>query len=233
MLKFGLYFLVGAMIIGVVSGYMMGPDFYSSELHEIGPQMVGLLSVLLLVSAGLVAQRPSGGEVLKSILLWGGLGLLLVALYSFRHEFSMIKDRVMAELMPGNTVTTAAGEIAIARSGNGQFVLNALVDGTSIQFLVDTGASHITLTSDDARRAQFPMDRLRYTVPVQTANGTGFVAPIRIDHLQIGDVTLNDARAFVAQQGMLNSSLMGMSTLDRFSGIRVEGDRMILTPRGS
>lgn len=231
MVRIGLFLLLGAMVVGVVSGYLMGPDFHSSELQQIGPQMVALLSVLLLVSAGLLARRPAGGEVLKATVFWGGLALLLVALYAYRHEFSVIKDRILAELVPGHAVSMAGGEIAIARAGNGQFMLNAQVNGTTLPFLVDTGASHITLTQEDARSAGFPVDQLSYRVPVETANGIGYVAPVRISELRINDIALKEARAFVAQAGMLNDSLLGMSTLDRFSGIRVEGDRMILTPR--
>ncbi|MTI16990.1 TIGR02281 family clan AA aspartic protease [Rhodobacteraceae bacterium RKSG542] len=227
----GLVLLVSAMVLGVITGYMDGPDFMKTDIHDKGPQIVSLVTVLLLVSAGLVARRPSVLHMLRGFLMWGALGLLLVVLYAFRHDLAMVKDRVLAEVMPGSIIENSNGEITVTKGLSGQFVVEASVDNAPVTFLIDTGASHLTLKEEDARRAGFNTGSLNYSTPVSTANGLGYVAPIRLEEVRLGPVVLTNVRGFVAQPGMLNTSLFGMSTLGKFAGWRVEGDRMILTPR--
>ncbi len=67
-------------------------------------------------------------------------------------------------------------------------------------------------------------------MPVSTANGRTLVAPVKIDTITIGDHTLRDIRGFVARQGTLDGSLLGMTALDRLQSWRIEGDKLIITP---
>ena len=67
--------------------------------------------------------------------------------------------------------------------------------------LVDTGASTVVLKPADAQRLGIDVDRLRYSVPVQTANGTTYAAHVRLRNLTLGPISLNDVDALVAKPG--------------------------------
>ncbi|MEP3303398.1 MAG: TIGR02281 family clan AA aspartic protease, partial [Roseibium sp.] len=83
---------------------------------------------------------------------------------------------------------------------------------------------------EDAARAGYSDSELNFSVPVQTANGGALVAPVRIRTLSVGNLMLKDVRAFVARKGALDTSLFGMTALNRLSSWRIEGDRLVLTP---
>ena len=116
------------------------------------------------------------------------------------------------------------------RNAGGHFVLDGRVNGARTQFLLDTGASAVVLSYDDARRAGYRDRDLSFTVPVSTANGRAMVAPVRIETITVGDHTLRNIRGFVARDGNLEASLFGMSALDRLQGWRIEGDKLFMTP---
>ena len=67
-------------------------------------------------------------------------------------------------------------------------------------------------------------------MPVSTANGRALVAPVKIGSITIGDTFLRNVRGFVAREGTLDSSLLGMTALDKLHSWRIEGDKLIMTP---
>src|SRR5262245_43465328 len=94
--------------------------------------------------------------------------------------------------------TSANSRSTTLRSaGRGHFEAAARVDGRHLNVLVDTGASMIALReSSAARLGIFPTAR-DYSVPIQTANGTGRAARVQLNRVEIGDVTVRDVEAFV------------------------------------
>lgn len=101
------------------------------------------------------------------------------------------------------------------------------MNGVSVIFLLDTGASDIVLDPGDAVRLGFNLDRLAFTRRYQTANGVVKGAPIRLDSVQIGPIKLRNVSASV-NGAPLGRSLLGMSFLDRLSGYGVENGTLIL-----
>jgi aspartyl protease family protein len=96
-----------------------------------------------------------------------------------------------------------------------------------VDFLVDTGASHVVLSLEDARRLGFTPDHLRFTQKFQSANGTVRAAPVALRELRIGQLRLFDLEASV-NGGPLPISLLGMSFLQRLSSYEVARGRLIL-----
>ncbi|WP_321335991.1 TIGR02281 family clan AA aspartic protease [Breoghania sp.] len=199
-------------------------------LDRSGPAFVKLAIIGLVLGASMIFARPRLGEILNPVILWGGLGLVLIAGYSMRYELEDMAYRVMGSLMPGMAVEQGDGTVALARDRSGHYVVDATVNGASVRFLVDTGASMVTLSARDARAAGIDVNSLHFGAVVSTANGRSQVAPVRISRLNIAGASLTNLRAFVARDGMLDTSLFGMNALDRFSSWRVEGGRMILVP---
>jgi aspartyl protease family protein len=94
--------------------------------------------------------------------------------------------------------------------------------------MVDTGASSIVLRPADARLAGIDVDRLSYTVPVQTANGTAYAAAVRLRDVAVGPIKLDRVDALVAKPGVLNESLLGMNFLRRLRSYEFSGEFLTL-----
>jgi aspartyl protease family protein len=122
------------------------------------------------------------------------------------------------------------GEVELRRGGDGHFHVRAQVNGTQLELLVDTGASRVSLSQTDAQAAGIDLAALRFVVPVQTANGETFMAATRLNAIQIDTIHVADVPAFVAPQGALAGSVLGVSFLNRLSGYSVRGDTLTLSP---
>ena len=124
--------------------------------------------------------------------------------------------------------TTATGaEMVIPAGRNGHFTVTAEIEGVEILFLVDTGASQVILTAEDAERLGHGANDLEFSARFQTANGTIRGAPLLLPDLRIGDLEMADVRASVIQAPM-PVSLLGMSFLSRLEGFEVGQEGLIL-----
>lgn len=119
-------------------------------------------------------------------------------------------------------------EIAVRANYSGQFILDAVVNGESMRFLVDTGASLMVLSPEDARRIGLNTSTLTYSARYQTANGVAVGAPVVLREFRVGSFSLYDVPATVLARP-IPVSLLGMSVLSRFEGHKVEGDRLVLS----
>jgi aspartyl protease family protein len=193
------------------------------------------LAVAVFVGFPLLREyRGRAREVVRDVVVWAALGLGLVAIYGFRDELKIVAARVVDELSPAGAdlgaEAASEGEQAVRlrRRTDGHFVARTLVDGTQITMLVDTGASSIILKSSDAQRIGFNTASLAYTVPVQTANGTAFAAPIRLKSISVGTLGFANVEALVTQPGALEESLLGMSFLSKLGSYEFSGDYLTL-----
>jgi aspartyl protease family protein len=125
------------------------------------------------------------------------------------------------------TAASNAWQSVVEAGRQGHFVLEAVVDGVPVTFLLDTGASEIVLTLADARRLGFSPQNLEFSETYHTANGEVRGAPIRLRELRVGQFSLYDLDASV-NAAPLPISLLGMSFLERLHGYRVEDRRLIL-----
>ncbi len=111
---------------------------------------------------------------------------------------------------------------------NNQFYARAYINGRPIEVLVDTGASHVSLRYEDARRLGLYVDKRDFTHWARTANGRARIAPIRIDRIRLGDIVVRDVEGFVGEPGKKFVSLLGMSFLRRLKSVRIEGRNLKL-----
>jgi aspartyl protease family protein len=220
--------LVGLLIAGLVvvarhGEVALGPlstQDFSSFIYKIA----------LLVFVGGAAVTLFRGRVahaLAAMLLWVVLGLLLVIGYSYRFELRDVADRVIAELVPGHVITRGRN-VEVARTSTGDFAVTAQVNGATIAMVLDTGATSVVLTREDAKAAGLPLEILAYTANIDTANGRTRAAPVTLDRLAIGGLVERSIEALVAQPGQLKMSLLGMSFLNRLQSWEVRGDRLLL-----
>lgn len=194
----------------------------------------GLVALFWMVSVASSGQRTRLGQVVRHLSIWAGLMLSLVAGYAYRDELSTVAYRIAGELLPpGQSVVVEQGEaseraVRIRRRGDGHFMARTDVNGIATVMLVDTGASTVVLRPVDAERIGIETRRLAYTVPVQTANGTTYAAPVRLRLIGIGPIQVRDVEALVSKPGTLKESLLGISFLKRLRSYEFSGDFLTL-----
>lgn len=121
-----------------------------------------------------------------------------------------------------------APTITVAADLQGHFVVHPTLDGLRIRMLVDTGASLVALSHEDARRAGVKVSARDYTRRLSTANGVVEAAPVRIGEMRVGDILVRNVEAVVLPEGRLGTSLLGMSFLKRIGGFDISQGRLTL-----
>jgi aspartyl protease family protein len=120
------------------------------------------------------------------------------------------------------------GMAVLPEDGRGHFVTPALVNGIRIDSIIDTGASVIALSMEDATRIGIYPNKGDFKIPLSTANGSINAAPVVLREVRLGGILLNDVEAVVMPAGRLKTSLLGMSFLRRLSNFRVERGTLFL-----
>lgn len=118
----------------------------------------------------------------------------------------------------------------LTADAKGHFFTTAAVNGISLKFIVDTGASVVTISSEDAKRAGVLYLSGQRSL-LQTANGVAPAYRVTLDTVKLGDIMLNNVDGVVVAGNALGGvGLLGLSFLNRIE-MRREGDTMTLTRR--
>jgi aspartyl protease family protein len=113
------------------------------------------------------------------------------------------------------SASVSARNVVLTKAPNGHFQVEARVDGRRIEFLVDTGASHIALREREAARLGIYPRPSDYTVRVSTANGVTKAALVQLRSVEVGDILVRDVSAIVHPDEGLSVNLLGMTFLSR------------------
>ncbi|MCJ8518111.1 aspartyl protease family protein [Pseudorhizobium tarimense] len=224
--------VLGAGLALLVFNHDSGQTF--GMANEDFGRMIYLLPIAGLLSAGLLAGRRGNlGQILRYIAIWLVIIMALVAVYLYRYDLQGFGARLSAGLMPGSAVevTSVDGRSAVIihRGMGGHFATNATINGQPVSMLVDTGASAVVLSYDDAERIGIDPTSLAFTINVQTANGRATAAPVRLDEIAIGPIVRRSVRAMVTEDGRLHQSLLGMSFLSTLGSLQIQTDELRLT----
>lgn len=114
----------------------------------------------------------------------------------------------------------------VRRSPNGHFFVTALVNGQPVRFVVDTGATTVALTEEDARRAGVAFDPSKFDVV-----GVGAAGPIRGEETHLTSVELDGKERLHVRAVVLEGadiSLLGQSYLSRLNSVEMSGGEMTL-----
>lgn len=121
----------------------------------------------------------------------------------------------------------AAGSTALPRSADGHFYADAAVNGASVNFLVDTGASMVALTGADARAAGIHWSDADVRAVARGASGPVYGVSLTLDRVTLGGHEARNVSAIVVPDG-LGISLLGQSFLSTIQPVRIENDQMVL-----
>ncbi|HEY2752984.1 TIGR02281 family clan AA aspartic protease [Phenylobacterium sp.] len=117
----------------------------------------------------------------------------------------------------------------VRKSADGQYWAHGEVNGADVRFLVDTGASAVALTPEDARKLGFDLSSLNFGYRVVTAGGSTRAAAVKLASVTVAGARLDDVDALVIEKG-LDTSLLGMSYLGRLASFQATRQALILRP---
>jgi aspartyl protease family protein len=133
-----------------------------------------------------------------------------------------------ANLAVAKTSATFGGEMALEREADGHFYATVQVDGGDYRMLVDTGATVVALTGEDARNMHLDWDPNALAPVARGASGPVFGVPVTIDAMTIGDFEARDVQAVIVPEG-LGVSLLGQSFLSHVPKVDISGDKLTLS----
>jgi aspartyl protease family protein len=176
-------------------------------------EAMGAVAVLAIGAYGLTHARETRDLVTK-----------LAGLRSAPDAVANTADQIDRS----NSATSGRRKVELAAGSHNHFFADAELNGRSIQVMVDTGASMVALTYDDARRAGiYPRDS-DFIGRSNTANGIARFAPVDIDRVSIGGIEVRNVRAAVMEEGKLETSLLGMSYLSKIGSVSMRSGRLVL-----
>jgi len=187
-------------------------------------------------------MTPGTRQLLREALSWGVVAVIGIAAFSHFETLKTGAERMLGLPTPAD-VTQAQRQRPVARTstqGNmasvveieaessGHFSTEAEINGRAIAVMVDTGATMVALSYEDAERAGIYLNDADFTRAVSTANGVARVAPVTLNRVTIGDITVRNVPAAVAEPGRLKTSLLGMSFLSRLSRFDMRSGRLVM-----
>jgi aspartyl protease family protein len=157
-----------------------------------------------------------------------------VTLVSTDRRGAVVQIRGVRKTLPlssyrGSVGDAAATTVTLTLDRSGHFLTRALVNGTAIDFVVDTGATNIVIPRADAKRMGIDYRRGKPTVGY-TANGPVNGWRVSLASVRIGSATEYDVEAVVQDNDALDIGLLGMSYLNRFEMER-RGPTLVLRRR--
>lgn len=186
--------------------------------------VVGLFpgKAVLVIDGGVPRTVPVGGSV-------SGVKLIAVSEGSATVEIAGKRQRLaIGQHAHAGGDGGGAQSTSLTADSRGHFITTGTVNGATVRFMVDTGATSVALGASDARRANVNLANGR-PIMVQTANGVTQAWLVTLNSVRIGDVTLNEVEGTVHQQDM-PVALLGMSFLNRME-MKRDGQTMTLRKR--
>jgi aspartyl protease family protein len=142
--------------------------------------------------------------------------LALVLLFTIAGGLPGILPTRAAEMLQLNAAT------ALKAGQNGHFIVKAEINGRDVRVMVDTGASAVALSYEDAQDVGLHPGNLDFNIPVSTANGVVKAAGVSLDKVEIDGVRVSDVQGLVMPEGVMRGSLLGMSFLGKLKSFKVE-----------
>ncbi|MFZ1413981.1 MAG: TIGR02281 family clan AA aspartic protease [Defluviicoccus sp.] len=169
----------------------------------------------------------------KQLVVWSIVCVLAVVIWTDEGAIEALFRRVVATAgsvdaaVEESTGDDGARVLTLRAGAGGHFWVDAEVNGNTVRFIVDTGATSVVLSEEDADRAGLRLSPRDYTALHRTAGGTVRAAPVTLREVHIGALGLRDVEAAV-NPALSGVSLLGMTFLNRLDGYEVRGDTLSL-----
>ncbi|HEU0133933.1 MAG TPA: TIGR02281 family clan AA aspartic protease [Allosphingosinicella sp.] len=186
-----------------------------------------LVGMLVLVASALAVRRIPIGQGLKMFAGWVLIFLAAFVAFTLKDDFMALGKRVLAEGRGQGQVVASGKVLRIRKSLDGHFWVDGEINGESVRFLVDSGATVTSISARTAARADVVTGG--FPVLVNTANGVVQAKRGRADRFKIGEIERRDF-AVQASEAFGDTNVLGMNFLSSLSGWGVEGEWLVLKP---
>jgi len=222
------FLLVGLSLVVVVVASGNGRGAIGDlSANDFGSLLINVAWLVLVGGVVIALFRDRITKAIGAAALWIVIALVLMVGYTYRFQLRDVADQAMAELVPGHPAESGR-TVALARTQSSDFQIMTEINGQNIPMILDTGASAVVLTNEAAKAVGLPVEVIKYTVNIATANGHTKAAEATLDRVAIGSIVERSVPALIAQPGQLKTSLLGMSFLNRLQSWEVRGDRLVL-----
>lgn len=159
--------------------------------------------------------------------------LLVLGGFVARYADKVVDPRSQATAMTARKAaapTPGAGPqtMVVSPGSGGHFHVEASIDNRRMQFVVDTGASMVTLRESDAARIGIRVSKNDFTAKIWTANGSILAAPIQLNMVDLGGLRVRDVSAWVLPDEALKVNLLGMTFLSKLRRFEYAGGKLVL-----
>lgn len=176
----------------------------------------------------------SDGSTLFSVAVWMMVGasamFALNRISNLQHAQTATLERAAPPPRPepADAPANSSDAVEIRADRSGHFHSSIEVNGRSVAAMVDTGATMVALTYEDAERSGLFLHERDFTGRTQTANGIARFAPVVLERVSIGGVQVRNVQGAVMERGALSVNLLGMSFLSRVQKFEVSSGRLVL-----
>ena len=186
-------------------------------------QIMQLTYLVLLGAAiggsAIVAGRSNMGKMAQQAAIWALIFVGVIGAYGLWEDIS--KD-----VNPRQAIINDS-TVAVPRGADGHYHLTLQIDGAAVEFVVDTGASQMVLSQQDAKRIGIDPALLNYSGSANTANGVVRTAPVMLSEVILGGITDRNIPA-VVNGGAMDASLLGMTYLGLYDRIEISNGELVL-----
>lgn len=183
------------------------------------------LTYLVLLAAAIggsyvVSHSANLGKLAQQAALWFLIFVGVVGAYGLWEDISR-------DVNPRQAVISDT-RIEVPRSFDGHYYLTLEINQTPVRFVIDTGATQMVLSQQDADRIGIKTEKLDFFSSANTANGVVQTAPVVLDAVALGAIRDTQVPA-VVNGGPMDESLLGMTYLQLYDRIEIANDQLILS----
>ncbi|MFA8442952.1 TIGR02281 family clan AA aspartic protease [Yoonia sp.] len=186
-------------------------------------QIMQLTYLVLLGAAiggsAIIAGRSNMGKMAQQAAIWALIFVGVIGAYGLWEDISN-------DVNPRQSIIDDS-TIAAPRGNDGHYHLTLEINGAAVDFVVDTGASQVVLSQQDAARIGLDPATLDYSGNANTANGVVRTAPVILDQVVLGGITDRNIPA-VVNGGAMDDSLLGMTYLGLYDRIEISDGQLVL-----
>lgn len=172
------------------------------------------------------------GWAFKHVLVWSLV--FGAAYYAISHReawfphLSVGSSQAEKQAQTNRKTNPSSRTIVLRADRQGHFWIEGRVNHADVHFMIDTGATGIALSRQDAATAGIHLQNRDFTLESHTANGIVRTAPVEIRTLEVGPLTVRGIPAQVIDGPMTGMALLGMSFLRRLDSFELRGDTLTL-----
>ncbi|MFC3580707.1 retropepsin-like aspartic protease family protein [Sphingomonas hylomeconis] len=195
-----------------------------------GPGFAYLLLMLILPLSALAARRLPLGSMAKMALGWVAIfAVLILAVGNWERVAPAF--RALGDTLGISDQSVSGDTVRIRKGEDGHFWANVVVNGVERRMLIDSGATTTAISTDTATAAGIDLDEDAFNTLIDTANGTISARRATGKTIDIGGIHARDI-GVVVSPAFGDTNVIGMNFLSRLKSWRVEGNVLVLQPKG-